>query len=167
MTKVSNRVTRSKHTSRIGAASAADAFCNAVAHFKDAVHPTALTIFTPFERRVSLASLRLPEAIGGLVARYEPRAISEGLFPHQAELLKQYRAGKGPHFILTSARGSGKSLCFWTWVFDHLLKDPKATAILCFPTQALMWGQTRQCPLVPYLNATERSDRLAALWYFQ
>lgn len=126
------------------AASAADVFRNAVNHFPDAVHPTAVTIFTPFKKRTSLASVRLPKATADFVARYEPRAAADGLFPHQAELLKLYLAGKGPHFILTSATGSGKSLCFWTWVFDHLLKNPKSTAILCFPTQALMWGQAKR-----------------------
>lgn len=146
MTKASKRVVRLKvpPRTRVEADSAADVFRNAVGHFKDVVHPTAVTIFTPFKKRVPLLSLRLPEATAKFIARYEPLAASEGLFPHQASLLKQYAAGKGPHFILTSATGSGKSLCFWAWVIDHLLKDPKATAILCFPTQALMWGQAKR-----------------------
>lgn len=140
------RAVRSKRVAktRAEADSAADVFRNALGHFKDVVHPTAVTIFTPFKKRVSLASLRLPDATAKFIARYEPRAATDGLFPHQAEFLKQNAAGKGPHFILTSATGSGKSLCFWAWVMDRLLKDPKATALLCFPTQALMWGQAKR-----------------------
>lgn len=127
-----------------GAHSVAEVLKNAVGYFKGAVYPRAVTIFTPFNTRVPLSSVRLRDTTAKFVARYEPSALSEGLFPHQSEMLKQYLAGKGPHFILTSATGSGKSLCFWTWVFDQLLKDPNATAILCFPTQALMWGQAKR-----------------------
>jgi len=43
---------------------------------------------------------------------------------------------------LTSSTGSGKSLCFWAWIVHKLVHDPQATALVCFPTQALLWGQS-------------------------
>ncbi len=77
------------------------------------------------------------------IKKYEPCAEREGLFLHQFRLLDAYVKG-AENFILTSATGSGKSLCFWTWVIDNLSENPEATALLCFPTQALMWGQAER-----------------------
>jgi len=99
-----------------------------------------VSIFTLFPQRVPLNKLKLSQEAIKFIQRYEPRAGSEGLFLHQWRLLDAYAKG-AKNFILTSATGSGKSLCFWAWVIDRLVKNPKATAILCFPTQALMWGQ--------------------------
>jgi hypothetical protein len=66
------------------------------------------------------------------------------LFPHQADFLKAYCKDNDKNFIVTTATGSGKSLCFLAYVFDQLTKDKNATALLCFPTQALMWGQAER-----------------------
>jgi ATP-dependent helicase YprA (DUF1998 family) len=119
----------------------AEAASNAASHYKAVLNPKAISIFTPFPTREPLSSIGLSPAVLEFVRRYEPLAATEGLYSHQATLLKAYRSGKGSNFILTSATGSGKSLCFWSWVIDHVIKQPSATAVLCFPTQALMWGQ--------------------------
>ena len=97
-------------------------------------------IFTPLPEKENLNNLKLSSEAIEFIKQYEPRIISEGLFSHQFLLLDAYAKGES-NFILTSATGSGKSLCFWTWVVDQLSKDTNATALLCFPTQALMWGQ--------------------------
>jgi len=122
----------------------ADVARQALSYFKETLHPDAVSIFTPFARKVPLLSVRLKPEIKRFITRYEPRAAQDGLYPHQADLLRRYGAREGPNFILTSATGSGKSLCFWAWVLDHLLDDSRATALLCFPTQALMWGQANR-----------------------
>lgn len=111
--------------------------------YKKALLDKAVSIFTPFPERVPLSKLNLsPETID-FIQRYEPRVETEGLFRHQWELLDAYTRGYR-NFILTSATGTGKSLCFWAWVIDHLVKNPDATALLCFPTQALMWSQAER-----------------------
>jgi ATP-dependent helicase YprA (DUF1998 family) len=113
---------------------------NAIRHFEGNLHPDAVRIFTPFANRLPVGSCDLSGMMAEFLARYEPRIQSEGVFPHQADFFKAYRQG-GENFIITTATGSGKSLCFWSWVFDCLGRQPDSTALLCFPTQALMWGQ--------------------------
>ncbi len=100
----------------------------------------AVSIFTPFPEKKPLTKLKLSRDAIEFIKQYEPRAESEGLFLHQFRLLDVYARG-AKNFILTSATGSGKSLCFWAWVIDNLSENPEATVPLCFPTQALMWGQ--------------------------
>lgn len=112
--------------------------------FGDVLLPQAVRIVTPMARRVPLAEGGLDAALAGLVSQYEPRTVSEGLYPHQAELLSSLHARPDHHYILTSATGSGKSLCFWVWLLDQLRRDPAATALVCFPTQALLWGQAER-----------------------
>jgi len=117
---------------------------NALKHFKDVLHPKAILIRTPLPDRVPLAKCKLPAEVQAVVERYESRVAQEGLFAHQATFLKAFLHDGKTDFIITTATGSGKSLCFWAWVFECLRRDPKATALLCFPTQALMWGQAER-----------------------
>jgi superfamily II DNA/RNA helicase len=117
---------------------------NALAHFAEVLHPEAICIRTPLPERVPLGKCRLPAAVQAIVERYEPKVAKEGLFAHQAAFLKAFLHDGKKDFIITTATGSGKSLCFWTWVFECLRRDPEATALLCFPTQALMWGQAER-----------------------
>jgi len=117
---------------------------NALKHFAGVLHPEAVRIFTPFTNPVPLDSLKLRADLKRFLLAYEHKLKEHGLFPHQAEFLKAHGAGQSENFIITTATGSGKSLCFWSWVFDRLSKNPDATAILCFPTQALMWGQAER-----------------------
>ncbi len=117
---------------------------NALQHFADVVHSEAVRIRTPLPDRVPLDKCRLPAGVRTIVERYEPKVGKEGLFAHQAAFLDAFLHGRKDDFIITTATGSGKSLCFWTWVFECLRRDPKATTLLCFPTQALMWGQAER-----------------------
>lgn len=117
---------------------------NAISYFDKIVCPKAVRIFTPFTKRVLTSSCNLDKSIGELLVKYEPKIETDGLFPHQADFFKAYFKDGYENFIVTSGTGSGKSLCFWMWIFDHLLKDSNANALLCFPTQALMWGQAER-----------------------
>ena len=117
---------------------------NALRHFAQVLHPQAIRIFTPFTNPVPLASCKVTSDLKRFLVAYEPKVESNGLFPHQANFLKAYARDGRENFIITTATGSGKSLCFWTWVFDQLVKNPGSTALLCFPTQALMWGQAER-----------------------
>jgi superfamily II DNA/RNA helicase len=117
---------------------------NALNHFSGLMYPQAVRIFTPFPKHVALKSCSLSTSMKQLLERYESRIAVEGLFPHQAEFLKSFARGGKENFIITTATGSGKSLCFWIWVLDHLYKESNSTALLCFPTQALMWSQAER-----------------------
>ncbi len=96
---------------------------------------------TPFAQTVMLQDSGLPPAMQEFIARYEPQAARNGVFIHQQQVL-QASLQETKQILLTSSTGSGKSLCFWAWIIDKLVRDPKATALVCFPTQALLWGQT-------------------------
>ena len=91
---------------------AADIARQALTYFADVLHPVAVSIF--FVHKISVEKVKLKPALAKFLAQYEPRIKDEGLYPHQAELLRRYLDGEGPNFILTSATGSGKSLCFWS-----------------------------------------------------
>lgn len=114
---------------------------NAKNFFSSNIHSSAVTIFTPFGNRVPLNDLEISNILKKFIKMYEPKIAKEGLYPTQAEFLKTYMDRADKNYILSTATGSGKSLCFWSWVIDQLSRDTDATAILCFPTQALMWSQ--------------------------
>ncbi len=111
--------------------------------FKSSLLNKAVCVFTPFSEKKSVSQLHLSAEAKDFIAQYEPKALSDGLFLHQYHLLDAYSGG-AKNFILTSSTGSGKSLCFWTWIMDVLAKNHSATALACFPTQALMWGQAER-----------------------
>lgn len=103
--------------------------------------PRAIRVSTPIAERVPLASVSLERPIAQFVAAYEPRVASEGLYPHQRDVLAEVAAERVPNVVLTSATGTGKSLAFWAWVVAQLSSAKRTTALACFPTQALLWGQ--------------------------
>lgn len=112
-----------------------------------AVMPRGVRIITPLPVRVPLKDCgALPGRVKEFISAYEPRVLSDGLYDHQADLLRKMSRNDGGGFVLTSSTGSGKSLCFWSWTVARLLADPNpaASAILCFPTQALMWSQAER-----------------------
>lgn len=88
--------------------------------------------------------------------RYQPQAFEPrgGLYTHQQLVLQhmadpQPRAPNEPpphHMLLTCGTGTGKSLCFWSWLVHHLTADgsQQSTAIVAFPTQALLWDQAQR-----------------------
>lgn len=116
---------------------------NALQHFSHVLHPNAVRIFTPFTTLTPLDACRISTTLRAFLQSYEPKIKITGLFPHQAGFLEAYSKGSR-NFIITTATGSGKSLCFLAWIFDQLLSDTRATALICFPTQALMWGQAER-----------------------
>ncbi len=108
--------------------------------YQNGILDQSVSIFIPFPEKEPLKNLNLSKEALEFIKMYEPKAKESGLFKHQYDLLNSYCNG-AENFILTSSTGTGKSLCFWAWIIDHLIKNPKATALVCFPTQALMWGQ--------------------------
>src|SRR5690606_14723269 len=63
------------------------------------------------------------------------------------------------NFIMTTNTGSGKSLCFWFWVFHHLTKNELSTALLCFPIQALVFGQAYRLGKISDPNSLVSYDK--------
>lgn len=102
---------------------------------------SAVELVAPLPERVPLDSVHLPGPVADFVRRYEPRVAVDGLYAHQARVLAGLGTAGAGNVVLTSGTGSGKSLGFWAWIIDRLSRDPRATALVCFPTQALMWGQ--------------------------
>lgn len=101
----------------------------------------AVCLTMPFAQTTPLQSSGLPKAMQQFIAAYEPKTVKNGIFIHQQQVLCA-ALQQEKHILLTSSTGSGKSLCFWAWIVHKLVTDPKATALVCFPTQALLWGQT-------------------------
>jgi DEAD/DEAH box helicase domain-containing protein len=64
-----------------------------------------------------------------------------GLWSHQAETWEIVAAGGNA--IVTTGTASGKSLAFSLPVLDALTRDPRARALLLFPTKALAQDQAR------------------------
>ena len=134
---------------------------NTLEQFDDVLHPQAARIITPFPDHVPLEDCKLSKDVAQFIKMYEPAVRNEGLYSHQAEFLEAFEARPDGDFITTTATASGKSLCFWVWVFECLRRDLSATALLCFPNQALMWGQAERLaqlsdPDRPNSSATPR-----------
>lgn len=109
-----------------------------IVHYKSTIHPEAVWIEAPLPERVPLKSVSAPAEVLQFVKAYEPRVIEGGLYLHQRAIIENLERQR---VVLTSTTGTGKSLCFWAWLASRLARDPNATAIVCFPTQALMWSQ--------------------------
>ena len=106
---------------------------NAIRHFDGVLHPQAIRIFTPFTNPVPLASCKISTAVKQFLVAYEPKVEATGLFPHQADFLKAYCKDNDKNFIVTTATGSGKSLCFLAYVVDQLTKDKSANRLVVLP----------------------------------
>lgn len=148
----------------VGPQSVAEAVGILQARYPQSLLSQAVSVFTPFSQYISLDQLDMPRQTVEFIKRYEPRAAINGLFVHQWRILEAYRLG-AENFIITSATGSGKSLCFWTWVIDQLLRDPRATALVCFPTQALMWGQAERLAQISVPSSRRVYDEALGLAY--
>ncbi|MBF0527828.1 MAG: DEAD/DEAH box helicase [Deltaproteobacteria bacterium] len=112
------------------------------------LHDKALCLTTPVPKLVSLSEAAPSVLLRDFLVTYEPRVATNGLYTHQADVVKALKAAKIPDIIMTTATGSGKSLAFWAWVFEILIRDHKASAILTFPTQALLWGQAKRLAMM-------------------
>jgi len=125
---------------------------NVLVFFDKTLYQNAVRIFTPEQDRELLETtgIQVSPEMRQFIERYERRAIEKGLYSHQIDFLRTYLHGGKENFIITSGTGSGKSLCFWFWIFDHLLRDDTATALLCFPTQALIYSQASKLEQLSY-----------------
>lgn len=120
--------------------------------------PHAVRISTPVPTRVPLAGAKLGKTIAAFVSAYEPRTATEGLYRHQSEALSRLDGAESPNVVLTSATGTGKSLVFWSWVVARLSASKRATALACFPTQALLWGQADRLARISDPDSLVRID---------
>lgn len=80
-------------------------------------------------------SAPLPAPLSDALAR---RGIHQ-LYSHQVESIHALREGR--HVALVTATASGKTLSFNLPVLETILKEPDATALYIFPTNALMNDQ--------------------------
>jgi superfamily II DNA/RNA helicase len=111
-----------------------------LARFARKVSPVAVCLTTPVPKRLALEDVRVSARVREFVTAYEPAVARDGLYSHQAEVLAALESKTWPNVVLTTATGSGKSLVFWAWVIEAL-RVAGTTAVLAFPTQALLWGQ--------------------------
>lgn len=105
----------------------------------------AVCLTTPAPELSPLSELKLPALVSKFIEGYVPAAASQGIYEHQATVLKALGGKKKiPNVVMMTATGSGKSLAFWSWALAILDRDPDATIIAAFPTQALLWGQAHR-----------------------
>jgi superfamily II DNA/RNA helicase len=135
-------------------ATTADVAQRIIAALTPGLLPKAVAIRTPLQSKIPISEVELPKQLQEFVGRYEPRVVRDGLFSHQAKALRAIAEGKSNNYVLTTTTASGKSLCFWAWVFAHILRDHMSTALLCFPTQALMWSQADRLAKMSDLGST-------------
>jgi hypothetical protein len=112
--------------------------------FSNRLHETAICLTTPIPKLVPLSSMKVQSALKDFLNKYEPRLAKSGLYEHQAKVIKALNGTKIPNVVMTTATGSGKSLAFMAWSFEVMRRDPNATVIATFPTQALLWGQAQR-----------------------
>jgi superfamily II DNA/RNA helicase len=114
---------------------------NALESFKNDIL-VAFQIFTPLPDMKQLDNIEISADGKQFIEMYEKKVKETGLFIHQIDFIKAcVNQESQKNFIMTTNTGSGKSLCFWFWVFHHLTRDKFSTALLCFPIQALVFGQ--------------------------
>lgn len=63
----------------------------------------------------------------------------ENLYSHQAEAFD--RLGNGQNIVVATGTASGKTLAYNLPILNHLIQEPKATALYLFPTKALAQDQ--------------------------
>jgi len=65
----------------------------------------------------------------------------EGLYSHQAEAIDNVRRGQS--VVIVTSTASGKTFCYTLPIIDRILNDPRAKALLVFPTKALAQDQLK------------------------
>ncbi|MBN1591858.1 MAG: DEAD/DEAH box helicase [Candidatus Coatesbacteria bacterium] len=65
----------------------------------------------------------------------------EGLYSHQAEAIDSIRRVQS--VVIVTSTASGKTFCYTLPIIDRLLRDPRARALLIFPTKALAQDQLK------------------------
>jgi DEAD/DEAH box helicase domain-containing protein len=79
------------------------------------------------------------EALSPALAKAGRQLEIPSLYTHQAAAVEA--ALQGDNVVLATGTASGKTLGYILPVLDRLLRDPKATALLLFPTKALAHDQ--------------------------
>ena len=69
-------------------------------------------------------------------------AQGRALWLHQANALQALE--RGSNIVVATSTASGKTLIFQTWTLHRLKQDPKATALVFYPTKALANDQARR-----------------------
>lgn len=112
-----------------------------LARFGAQVCEQAVCLRSDVPNRIALAEVGLPVVVRRFIERYDSPAASQGLYTHQADVLRPLSTGEMHDTRLTSATGSGKSLALWGFLIQAVTALSESTALACFPTQALLWGQ--------------------------
>lgn len=87
------------------------------------------------------SSVDWPEGLDPrLLAALARRGVARP-YTHQAEAIAAAR--RGQDVVLATSTASGKSLCFHAPIVQAALEDPRARALLLFPTKALARDQVR------------------------
>lgn len=108
------------------------------------IHDKAICLTTPIPRLIPLSKVAPSPSLQDFLVAYEPRIANDGLYAHQAEIVRALTRSDVPNVVMTTATGSGKSLAFWGWAFQIMTRSPEATVVAAFPTQALLWGQAKR-----------------------
>ena len=82
------------------------------------------------------------------------------LYAHQAEAIQL--ADEGRDLLIATGTASGKTLCYTLPILKRLQSDPKARALLLFPTKALCQDQFKGFRTA--LEATNLTERLAGVY---
>jgi DEAD/DEAH box helicase domain-containing protein len=93
---------------------------------------------------VEWPTLAGPTLAGSIDPRLRAALASRGIerpYAHQAAAIEAALAGRD--VVLATATASGKSLCFQVPIVQAVLADPRARALLLFPTKALARDQLR------------------------
>jgi DEAD/DEAH box helicase domain-containing protein len=81
-----------------------------------------------------------PPLPGALAHRLQEKGIDR-LYRHQVRAINTIRSGT--HTVLVSGTASGKSLGYQVPIAERILSNPRAAALLVFPTKALAQDQLR------------------------
>lgn len=123
--------------------------------FNTQIHAEAICLSSLVPKLAPLKDLKISNEVLSFIRKYEPQITKNGgVYEHQEKVLNAISNTQLPDMIMTTSTGSGKSLCFWSWIVSALTKNENATAIVSCPTQALLWGQSER------LRRISRKDSL-------